>query len=244
MENNNDKRLFISYIVSWVAIIIIIILLIRSCSGKSTGIKYADNDSVFYWKNKYGDAIASLKKKEEEFAKHQLNADSLAKVLNTTSNRLKEYVVIYSKTKDSLKVARNKPPEIIYDVLVDSVYRNCPPAIKSLKQVFANNYHTADVKIDTKNTDSSYAIIQSVDTLTIAWKRVKEGGLFNKKHFLQIDASNANPNNTIVGLKAYRVPEKKQKKIGIGIQAGYGIDDNFIARPYIGIGISYNFIRL
>lgn len=36
----------------------------------------------------------------------------------------------------------------------------------------------------------------------------------------------------------------KPKRFGLGIQAGYGVGKSIMPTPYIGIGISYNFIRL
>jgi hypothetical protein len=240
-----DKRLLI--LLQWTTIVVLIILLIRGCGKLHKPEKTASNDELFYWKNKAGKEEASRKKKEEEFAVSELNKDSLARLLKVKSSQLREYVVVNTRLSDELNGVKGRPPIVVYDTTYvhdkSGDYKDCPPQIRSLQQTFVNDYYVADATISSDPAESKI-FLQGVDTVRVAWKRVKEGSIFNRKHFLQLDVSNANPNNIVAGLKAYRVPEKKQKKFGIGIQAGYGFSSGFVAKPYIGIGLSYNLIRL
>lgn len=180
------------------------------------------------WTNKAGKEVVSLKGTEQAFGMRDKHiADSLARVYGLRVKQLQEYIIVLQHARVDLQpsgpVAKDYFPP-------DS--SNCPPAIKDMRQSFANPYYNADVQIG----DSSYMHLERHDTLTAIWRR--------GKNYLQLDLSSADTSNHIEGVKAYRhyVPPKRW---GIGVVAGYGvaIEKPTNPVPFIGIGISYSIIK-
>jgi hypothetical protein len=186
-------------------------------------------DSTRYYKNKLGETVAYIKKKDEDYAKAIWDLDSLAILFNTKPKFIKEFIQVVSQTRDT--IYSTKPPITIYQ----------GDSVRMLSQMFESNYHIAEVTID-RLGDSSRLLISSVDTLDVLSKTVKEGNIFNRRHYLQIDVKNRNPNTLITHINAYRQPLPRPKKIGIGLQVGYGFSGT-APKPYVGIGVSYNLIR-
>lgn len=221
----------------WVGVvaiaIVLVILFTRGC-GDSTNVTGVD--STFYWKDKYGNEVASKKGLEVQFGykeKHLL--DSIAEIHNVKPDRIKEYVTVYQEGKATI-VTRDRP-------VITYVDSGKGKEIKNVFQMFENPYYLVEATIDLSGQDSSFALIETVDTLSVVWKEVREGNLFNKKRYLQLDVTNKNPYNHITGLDAYRVPLPKPKKFGIGVQVGYGFSNGIEPRVYVGAGIHYSVIR-
>jgi hypothetical protein len=65
-----------------------------------------------------------------------------------------------------------------------------------------------------------------------------------KKPFVNI--TTLNPYIDVVSIRSYSTDVSKPKRIGIGVNFGYGISliKEPVLAPYLGLGISYNFIRL
>lgn len=205
------------------------------CNRDRQAIVTTATDS-FYWRDKYNNEVASRKGLEEQFGfkeKHLL--DSIAEIHNVKPDRIKEYVTVYQEGKATI-VTRDRP-------VITYVDSGRGKEIKNVFQMFENPYYLVEATIDLSGQDSSYALIETVDTLSVVWKEVREGGLFNKKRFLQLDVTNKNPYNHITGLDAYRVPLPKPKKFGIGITVGYGWSNGIQPRVFGGIGIQYSPIR-
>lgn len=59
-----------------------------------------------------------------------------------------------------------------------------------------------------------------------------------------VELTNKNPYTDTQYLRTFQVSSPKPKKFGIGFQAGIGVMSEFKLSPYIGAGVSYNFIRL
>jgi hypothetical protein len=68
-------------------------------------------------------------------------------------------------------------------------------------------------------------------------------GLEKKTKNILCTISTDNPYVKITGLSSIKMDLPREKRFGIGIQAGYGITTQFKASPYIGVGISYNLFR-
>jgi hypothetical protein len=215
----------------------VLILFLWKCNRENPP-QAAGELQSYDWINNAGDIVSSLKGSAEAFSKDDSHlSDSLASVYKTERKKLLEYVVFRENSiadvppVSGTKAADYFPPK-------DSV---CPAQVKNVRESFSNPYYTADVQIG----DSSYMHLQHQDTITVLWKKITEGGLFNRKHFLQLDLSSADPSNKIYGVKAYR-KQIEQKKWGIGLQLGYGFSfsGNQLSRsPYVGIGITKTFIR-
>jgi len=213
-----------------IIVIIAVILSIRYC-GNGSGGGGTSPDSLIYWKNKAKDLTASLKGSELDFATVERELlDSIAKVYKSKTKYIKEVVVVTTEGETILQ-----PADTIYRDYAP-VANSCPPQIKTMSQQFKNPYYKADVRIG----QGSKMALQSFDTLTLVWKRVKSGGILSRRNYLQADVSLANPHSKVTGIGAYRQEERNQKKVGIGVQTGMDIK----GRAYIGIGISYNLIKL
>ena len=228
-------------------IALLLCFLLDNCHSKpEIGVQ---NDSVQYWKNKNGELVASIKQREQDFgltAKSYL--DSIARLYNTKAKDIKEAVTIAMRGKATIKgsgkttVVYDPTPDYFdYRLIIDSpdlwepskpggplkINYPCPPQIKSLSEIFLDPYYTVQATID-KDGDSSFVEIQTYDTLSLVWKEVKEGNFFNRRNYLQVDVKNANQNNVVIGLQAYRAPTPKpnawnrwMKPALIGAAAGY-----------------------
>jgi hypothetical protein len=222
-------------IISALAVALIIIFTLRGCDKDTAEIGYIP-DSTQYWKNKYGQTVASLKQREADFNVAEKGwKDSIAKIHNTTAKRIEAVIIAYQQGQVSLPPQGK--PEIIY--VKDSSGQF---TIKELTQLFLNPYYFANATISV-NGDSSRLDLITYDTLQVLTKQVKEGGLFNPKTYYQIDITNRNPHNLITGIKAYRIPTAKPKKFGIGPQFGFTLDGSGKVKPYMGVGIHYSPIR-
>jgi hypothetical protein len=191
----------------------------------------------FTWINGGGDIVASLQGSEQAFAvEDEKEIDSLVKVYKTKEKNLIEYIIALEHTNADLLADVNSKEADYYSY--DSSQRNCPPQVKNYRQTFTSPYYIAKAQIG----DSSYLQLQSFDTVTVLWKRVKQGSIFNRKSLIQLDVSVANPDTKVYGLKAFRVAEKN-KRFGIGFQVGYGFQKDMRPAPYIGVGIQYSIFK-
>jgi hypothetical protein len=235
----------IPWYIAAAAMIVLAFVLIRQCKGDTADIGYI-KDSTQYWKNKYGQAVSSLKQKEQDFNVAQKGyLDSIAKLHNTQANRIKEAIELRLRGQATIKTGpaavTYKPQESQVSESGDLIYE-CPE-VASMSQVFTSPYYVANVTLRS-GFDSSTLDIQTYDTVMVLTKIVREGNIFNRKRYIQIDARNANPYNIIEGMKVYRLPAPKPKKIGIGPQVGVTLDGSGKIKPFAGIGISYTLIRL
>lgn len=196
-------------------------------------------DSTTFWKNKFNQAVASQKGFTVQFQlKEKRMADSLAAIYNTKAKWLQEWILAFTETKADIPPV-DKEPEIEWDppILINNM--ECPPQVKRMRQSFKNKWYDINVQIG----DSNYLHLVKRDSITVLWKIVKEGKLFNRRTLLQLDVSLADTNTKVNQIKAYRAGPIRPKRMGVGIQAGYQLQGLKI-RPYVGIGVSYNFIRL
>lgn len=233
------KGHIIFYAVLIICVVGLIWALVKSCEDPKPDIKVTGTDSISYWQNKYKETIASQKATEQDFAKAREGMlDSLADHYNTKVKYIREALIIAQKGQEQLT------PHDTVIIEYEKPQGDCPPQIRTLSQAFESPYYFSEVTINAQFPDSSTNDIQSVDTLNVLWKEVKEGNIFNRRHYLQLDIKNANPNNLIEGIEAYRKALPKPKRFGIGVQGGYGFSSGFVPKPYVGVGVSYNLIRL
>lgn len=207
---------------------------LRGCKKQpSDGLPAGSNDSLQYYKDKDGKTVSALKSTREELSRKSLGFDSLAKLYRTKPKYIKEVTTVYREGRE--RIVPSGPVQIIRDTITGEAV--------SMQQSFENNWHVVEAYVH-RDSVSSYVNLSSVDTIDILGKVVKEGNIFNRKTYYQVDVKNRNPFVSITGVNAYRAPLPRPKKIGLGLQGGYGFSTGLSPRPYIGIGISYNFIRL
>jgi hypothetical protein len=191
------------------------------------------------WVNGGGDIVSSLQGKPEAFAKvDQHFADSLAKVYKTKEKNLVEYIAALEHTNADLLADANDHATDYFPV--DTNKKDCPPQIKNLRQTFYNPYYIAKAQLG----DSPYLRLQAFDTITVLWKKVNTGSIFNRKHLIQLDVSTANPDTKVSGIKAYRINEKPKRWV-IGFSAGYGFSMKGIPQsvPFVGLTLTKTIVR-
>lgn len=225
----------IPWIITGAALIALVIVLLSNRKGDPAEIGYIP-DSTQYWKNRAGQLVASLKQREEDFNVVEKGwKDSVAKLHNTTAARIQAAISLALSGR--AEVPAVGPPVIEYK------YRDTSGPcldISSMSQLFLSPYYMANAYI---GIDTSLLTLQTYDTLHLVVKEVKEGNIFNRRQYLQLDVRNANPYNLVTGLKMYRVPALKPKRWGIGPQIGVTLDGSGQVKPYAGIGINYSLIR-
>jgi hypothetical protein len=64
-----------------------------------------------------------------------------------------------------------------------------------------------------------------------------------KENKYLVTVTSTNPYLKVAELKSQKFDAVKPKKYGLGVQFGYGISSSLKPSPFIGIGMSYNFIR-
>jgi hypothetical protein len=194
------------------------------------------------WVNNAGDVVESLKADPAYFEKAKQEViDSMARTFKTTAKKVIEYITIHEHGESD--IPQNGTTAADY-LPVDSGKKDCPPEVKSLSADFSNPYYDAKVKVYASG-DSSAMHISSRDTLTLLWKWVPEGNIFHRTKKLQLDVSNANPDNKIYIDHAYRITEKP-KRWAIGFSAGYGVPltGNILKPvPMISFGVTKTLIR-
>lgn len=221
-----------------IIVIMLVVIFIKKYHNVGPDV-IAAKDSTQYYKNKMNQEVAAIKQSDADFYRVQEKGylEKIAKLFNSKATLLKEITVLQQKGQVVIKA--NNPPIIKYDTLPGE---DCP-TFRYVSQVFTNPYYYSEVHIST--IDSSIMYLETYDTLTHVVKRVKEGGLFNRRLYLEINELNSNPFNHVTNLQSYRQPFPKQKRIGIGPLIGVGFGGSSLKPiPFFGIGIQYNIISL
>lgn len=92
------------------------------------------------------------------------------------------------------------------------------------------------------NKDSSFLDLKVRNSFS-AIVGTEKGSLFKRGRPF-VDLNLDNPYSEVKELRTYQVAMPPKKKIGIGLNVGFGFSGNLTPKPYVGIGVSYNFIRL
>lgn len=123
------------------AAVIAIFLVIRSCNAPKPDV-IAIADSTQYFKNKFGQEVAALKQREDDFYRVTSGKflDSIAKLHNTKDRLLQEVITL--RQKGTVTIPTTSPPII----KTDTVPGECP-RVTSAKQDFVNPYYKAGVFI-------------------------------------------------------------------------------------------------
>lgn len=218
--------------------IAMIAFIVLTCHYSSRPIQESSEQvDTLVWVNNAGDITKSIAADPSYFSRvRQEIIDSMAKAYKTSPKKIIEYVVIHEQGESDIPQTGNTEADYF-----DTAKKDCPPQIKSLAGGFKNDYYTVNVKLSLDG-DSSSMHISSRDTLTMLWKWINEGNILHRTKRLQLDVSNANPDNKVYIDQAYRIYEKP-KKWGVGAQAGVGFFGSMKPTPYLGIGISYSLIN-
>lgn len=224
------------------AITIFIMTYVKGCN-QATPTGQAP-DSVIYWRNQANKEVAALRGAVQDFGVQSRRlTDSIAQVYGVKFNQLREYLVATTVTRAEIPIKGSQSIEYRQPI----VYNNtdtCPPEIKNIAGTFESPYYVANVRL---GEDPQMKLV-SFDTLTVVWKDTTIGKFFNRKKYLQLDVSLANPDTRVTGLRSYRVPPPQPKKWAIGLQFGWsGYFDVKRQRvgiaPTIGVGVTKTLLR-
>ena len=159
--------------------------------------------------------------------------DSISKVLHTKGKDIKSTALIGTITESSFKPS------------IEMVKK---PLSKDSASSQELTFQNEDAKVDYKdkyltlhgNTNKDSLWHYSVTDSLIIVTYLKRKGWFEQQ--LYIDASTANPNTTIKGMKAIAIDGFNPHKWGIGIQLGYGFNGERMS-PMVAVGIQRSIIR-
>lgn len=249
MGNNKFKQNSF-LIIAIMALLAWAILSMKSCYDNKSDAdqlrKAIENnkDTVAYWKNRYGQEIASKKMVEvgSKDADLFFNRDSVAKRFNTEPKKIIEYVQVV--TEGDATIPQDGDADVTYKDKSEYDYGTVDtcPKVKYMTAEFKSPYYQAKVRVG----DSGYIQLRSYDTISFVQKRGKSGGLFNKQYFTQLDVLNANQSVLVKSVSGYRIADNpRQKSIELYGQAGVSVFGNasYQTIQYVGAGIEAKFKR-
>lgn len=150
--------------------------------------------------------------------------DTLAVALDIAVSKINELTRIKAKLEGELKATRvelaeNKEKRVYYEDRYLSIVTQEDSTGSPQKLNYAYN---AELNIANFSQRKNF------------WNK--------ERHY--IDVSSPDKNFKIYGLEHYKKEIYiRPKSVGIGLQFGYGITDDFRISPYMGVGVSYNLIR-
>lgn len=162
----------------------------------------------------------------------------LQSVVKDYSGKLKAGNSATTALIETLAIERKKTGAIVYK---DTVIYN-----DKLSYIYPEYRDTSDngwvSYTQRMNKDSSFLDLKVRNSFS-AVVGTEKGKLFQKGRPF-VDLTLDNPYSEVKELRTYQVAMPLKKKIGIGFNVGFGFSGNLTPKPYVGVGISYNFIRL
>tara|TARA_R100000655_G_C2935058_1_gene184706 strand:- start:47 stop:760 length:714 start_codon:yes stop_codon:yes gene_type:complete len=220
---------------SWLHLVLILVCIFwfRSCSINSSIQKDLSNydkvinDTISYYETKNGDIVATKNALEGSKEALQLLLSAKNDSLKQFSNLVKKFRMVNSATNvktitviDSIKVPYT----------IDGVVFNKPFNLKEPHYTINGNSTNTGLFIN----DLTIPNTQSV----VVGKR--KTGFFKTEY--KVEVQNSNPFIKTTDADAFTLKETK-KRLGVGIYVGYGLNNTGLT-PQLGVGLSYNVIRL
>lgn len=211
---------------NWVIIVLIIIftiILFRRCERDINTFSKIEslNDSIKYYKDSYNVLHSKITIIEaDNFTK--LNVKD--KEIQELQNLVKRYKNVQAAT--IIKTETKVVEKIVNKLVLDTI---------NSEEAYYSKFNLEDFvwgEIIAKK-DSTDLILNIRNDFNIV--------SYYEKGKLVLDVSDKNPYSTTKSQKSY-INLPKQKKWGIGVNAGYGITKSGLS-PYIGLGVNYNLIN-
>lgn len=232
----NKTKIIIIAVVA--ALLLIVAFLIKGRLQKAEEDKellHSLNAKLQTWKNKDSLNMAKIQVIETQKTKNFLALETKDQEIKDLQKLVKDYEKqIKNGSATIIKTETAYVKESI--IKVDTICGKC-----SFTYVDTNPWVSATISVTPTNTDSlnlslDYKIKNEYHVVIGEEKQ----SLFKKKPFVEI--TNLNPYTETTSLRTYQVANK-EKKFGLGIQAGYGINHKLSPGFYIGIGVHYSLIR-
>lgn len=182
-------------------------------------------DKVNTYKDNLNEQRAKIEtstKGKDNTAYYQSEIDRLNKALNIKEKDLLAITSINATLSDSIKVK-----QVTLDKERNKVWN------------WEKKYESGSV-IKATMSEKDSILRPEIDIALQTTDYVDKGGLFKIPKYYT-DIYSPDQNIKVNGVKTYRKETVvKTKRIGIGVQFGYGFGGNFKAAPYVGVGVSYN----
>jgi len=167
----------------------------------------AFQDSIKYYKDKDG-------KNSAEIALLEGSKDNLLKIIGKSDAHLTKLL----KKGASSGTVFNQTTK--FDTVV-TIQRDTVNSLVEFNKSIKNNWIDLSVKV---KDDSLLTSLQTTDSLSVSFQKVKQGFLKPKKSVVVV--TNANPYVNTTGLRSFDIPKKNNKikfwfGVGIGAGAGY-----------------------
>ena len=217
---------------SWLALIfaiaVLVLMLLQKCDSKQLPAGGFIADKIDTYKDNLGEQRTKQETggrgENSNTAYYKSEIERLTKALGIKENALLAVTDVNAKLRDSVRLAK---------LTVDEANNK----IWNWEKTYASG---STIKATMNEKDS--ILRPEVDVKLQVTDYVDKGGLFGKTKYYT-DIYSPDQNISINGLKTYRKETViKPKRVGIGVQFGYGLSTNFKITPYVGLGLSYNLI--
>lgn len=214
-------------------IIITVIFHIKDCNNsignKNSKLIESLNDSISYYRDENGVLHSKITAIEVD------NIEKFKK-LNIKNEEIKELQKLIKKYKDVQSATVFKTKTEIKEIFkTDTVVVNDTllPVYKSDFMLYGGTDKLQVYGHIRMEKDSTALELHMIDRFKIVTHKEKDK--------IILDISNENPYSVTESQRAViKIP--KQKRIGLGVNAGYGISKSGLS-PYIGLGVNYNLLN-
>ena len=232
MENLNkpqpsDKR---ASPLTWMVLIFtfaaLILYWLRDCNVETKPFGGLIKDKVEQYKDKLNEERAKIETSSNgnNTAFLQSEIDRLTKALGVKQKDILAVTNVNAVLRDSVKLVT-----VTLDAEKNKVWN------------WEKKYESGSAITATMSEKDSVLVL-SADIKLQSTDYVDRGGLFGKDRYYT-DFYSPDQNIKINGAKTFRKETIiKPKRVGIGVQFGYGLSTDFKIAPYVGIGLSYNLI--
>lgn len=215
-------------IFSWLVLIFIIIIIIFCVKACNNNIRKENsklieslNDSISYYKDVEGVLHSKISVIEDDyFLKLKLKDKEIVEL----QSLVKKYKNVKSAT--IIKTETKIVEKIVNKTILDTI-SNTPIYESSFN---LKDYIWGDIVAKKDTTDIKINIKNDFNIVT-----------YKERGKLVLDVSDKNPYSVTKVQRNY-INLPKQKKFGLGVNAGYGISKSGLS-PYIGLGVNYNLIN-
>lgn len=218
--------------ISWLALIfavaVLILMLLQKCDSKQIPVGGFIADKIDTYKDNLGEQRAKQETggrgENSNTAYYKSEIERLTKALGIKENALLAVTDVNAKLLDTVKLVR-----VERDAANNKLW--------NWEKTYASGS-----KLKATMSEKDSVLHTDIDVKLQVTDYVERGGLFGKTKYYT-DIYSPDQNISINGLKTYRKETViKPKRVGIGVQFGYGLSTNFKITPYVGLGLSYNLI--
>lgn len=215
-------------IFSWLVLIfaiIIVVFCVKACNNnirkENSKIIESLNDSISYYRDVEGILHSKISVIEDDyFLKLKLKDKEIVEL----QDLVKKYKNVKSAT--IIKTETKIVEKIVNKTVLDTI-SNTPIYESSFN---LKNYIWGNIVAKKDTTDIKINIKNDFNIVT-----------YKERGKLVLDVSDKNPYSVTKVQRNY-INLPKQKKFGLGVNAGYGISKSGLS-PYIGLGVNYNLIN-